>query len=197
MRTLASIRTYVLVGALVCAPFPANVLAKTDSDAAKPATQGTAQLPNGQHDFDWDMGVWKTHQRRLLHPLTGSTKWVEYTGTDVVRKIWDGANSGIIEANGSGGHLEIFTVRLYNPQAHQWNISFTNSATGAFSQPVIGEFKNGRGEFYDQETYNGRTILVRFSVSDITANSCRFEQAFSADGGKSWEANFIVSETRA
>lgn len=197
MRTLASIRTYVLVGALVCAPFPANVLAKTDSDAAKPATQGTAQLPNGQHDFDWDMGVWKTHQRRLLHPLTGSTKWVEYTGTDVVRKIWDGANSGIIEANGSGGHLEIFTVRLYNPQAHQWNISFTNSATGAFSQPVIGEFKNGRGEFYDQETYNGRIILVRFSVSDITANSCRFEQAFSADGGKSWEANFIVSETRA
>jgi len=61
--------------------------------------------------------------------------------------------------------------------------------------PAIGAFKNGRGEFYDQESYDGRTILLRFSVADITADSCRFEQAFSADGGRSWETNFIVTET--
>lgn len=149
---------------------------------------------DGRHDFDWDIGTWKTHQRRLLHPLTGSTSWVEYNGTDVVRKIWDGANQGIIEAEGPAGHLKIFTLRLYDSEAHQWNIYFANSG-GSLSKPVVGEFKNGRGEFYDQETYNGRTILVRFAVSDITPTSCRFEQAFSADGGKTWEANFIVTET--
>jgi hypothetical protein len=150
---------------------------------------------DGQHDFDWDLGTWKTHQRRLLHPLTGSTTWVEYSGTDVVRKIWDGANQGMVEADGHAGHLEIFTLRLYDPQAHQWNIYFTNPASGTMSPPVIGEFKNGRGEFYDQETYKGRGILVRFSVSDITPDSCHFEQAFSADGGKTWETNFVVTET--
>lgn len=152
---------------------------------------------DGQHDFDWDIGTWTTHQRRLLHPLTGSTTWVEYNGTDVVRKIWDGANSGVVEADGPSGHLEIFTLRLYNPESHQWSISFTNPATGTMSIPSVGEFKNGRGEFYDQETYNGRTILLRFAVSDITPTSCRFEQAFSDDGGKTWETNFIVTETRA
>lgn len=150
---------------------------------------------DGQHDFDWDYGTWKTHQKRLLRPLTGSTTWVEYHGTDVVRKIWDGANQGIIEADGAAGHLEIFTLRLYDPQAHKWNIYFTNPASGTLGVPAVGEFKNGRGEFYDQETYNGKPILVRFSVSDITPTSCHFEQAFSPDGGKTWEVNFIVTET--
>lgn len=155
-----------------------------------------AQQGGGVHDFDWDIGTWKIHQRRLLHPLTGSTTWVEYDGTDAVQKIWDGANSGKIESNGPAGHLELYTLRLYNPDAHQWNIYFTNNASGTMSTPVIGEFKNGRGEFYDQETYNGKSILVRFRVYDITANTCRFDQSFSADGGKTWETNFIVTETR-
>ena len=150
---------------------------------------------NGQHDFDWDIGTWKTHQRRLLHPLTGSTTWVEYTGTDVVRKMWDGANTGEVEAEGPAGHLKIFTLRLYNPQAHQWGISFASSATGTLSPPAVGEFNEGRGEFYDQETFNGRAILLRFRVSDITPTSCRFDQAFSDDGGKTWEVNFTVTET--
>jgi hypothetical protein len=127
--------------------------------------------------------------------LTGSTTWVEYQGTDVVRKIWDGANVGEIRADGPAGHLELFTLRLYNPETHEWSVYFTNSTSGALSPPAVGAFKNGRGEFYDQETYNGRTILLRFSVADITANSCRFEQAFSPDGGRTWETNFIVTET--
>ena len=163
-----------------------------------PATSTTgpqSMKRDGQHDFDWDIGTWKTRQRRLLHPLTGSTTWVEYQGTDVVRKIWDGANQGFIEADGPAGHLQIFTLRLYDPNAHQWNIYFTNPANGPLGLPVVGEFNNGRGEFYDQEAYNGRTILVRFSVSEITPNSCHFEQAFSADGGKTWETNFVVTET--
>lgn len=151
---------------------------------------------DGSHDFDWDLGTWKTHQKRLLHPLTGSTQWVEYEGTDVVRKIWNGANQGIIEARGAAGHLEIYTVRMYNPDAHQWGVYFTNPATGVLSAPVVGEFRDGRADFYDQEPYNGRQIMVRFSVFNITADTCEFQQAFSADGGKTWEPNFIVTETR-
>src|ERR1041385_158489 len=150
---------------------------------------------DASHDFDWDYGTWKTHQRRLLHPLTGSTTWVDYEGTDVVQKIWDGANTGLIKADGPAGHLEIYTLRLYNPESKQWSITFTNHG-GVLAVPAVGEFKDGRGDFYDQETYNGKSVLLRFSVSEITANSCRFEQAFSADGGKTWETNFVVTETR-
>jgi hypothetical protein len=157
--------------------------------------QNVAAAPDdGRHDFDWDIGTWKTHQRRLVHPLTGSTTWVEYRGTDVVRKVWDGANVAEIRADGTGGQLEIFALRLYNPDSHEWSIYFTNSRTGAMGVPAVGRFQNGRGDFYDQETFNGKTILLRFSVFDITSTSCHFEQAFSPDGGKSWETNFIVDE---
>ena len=155
-----------------------------------------SQARDGRHDFDWDFGTWKTHQKRLQHPLTGPTTWVEYTGTDVVRSIWDGANVGQIEADGPAGHLEILTLRLYNPEMHEWSIYFTSPASGTLSAPAVGMFKDGRGEFFDQETYNGRTILLRFSISDITANSVRFAQAFSPDGGRTREENFIVPETR-
>ena len=157
----------------------------------------SAAAQDGPHDFDWDIGTWKTHQKRLVHPLTGSTTWVEYQGTDVVRKVWDGANVAEIRAEGSGGQLEILALRIYNPASHEWSIYFTNSATGALSVPSVGRFKNGRADFYDQETYNGKTILLRFSISDIKPTSCHFEQAFSEDGGKSWEVNFIVDETLA
>ena len=161
--------------------------------AAALASQAPAR--DGRHDFDWDIGTWKTHQKRLLHPLTGSTTWVEYNGTDQVRRIWDGANVGQIEADGPASHLEILTMRLYNPETHEWSIYFTNPASGTLSAPAVGVFKDGRGEFFDQEAYNGRTILLRFSISDITPTSVRFAQAFSADGGKTWEENFIVTET--
>jgi hypothetical protein len=180
-----------LLACVLCAGLqPLSASAEPTVTAAQPAV-----VRDGRHDFDWDIGAWKTHQRRLLHPLTGSTTWVEYEGTDVVRKIWDGANEGVVEADGPAGHLEIFTVRLYNPDAHQWSVNFANSTVGTMGIPTVGEFKDGRGVFYDQEPYNGRTILVRFSVMDITATTCRFEQAFSDDGGKTWETNFIVTET--
>ncbi len=172
------------------------VLLAISSASRLKGAQQPAGTRDGSHDFDWDIGAWKTHQRRLLHPLTGSTEWVDYDGTDTVQKIWDGANSGIIEADGPAGHLEIFTVRLYNPQSGQWSITFATKANGALSTPVVGSFSNGRGEFYDQEPFKGRMILVRFAVSEITRTSCLFEQAFSADGGKSWETNFIVRETK-
>jgi hypothetical protein len=159
--------------------------------------QGKSTERDGQHDFDFEIGTWKTHLKRLLHPLTGTTTWVEYEGTTVVRKVWNGrANILELEADGPAGHFLGLNLRLYNPESHQWSLNFSNSASGTLSQPTIGEFKNGRGEFYDQETLNGRAILVRFVISDITPNSCRFEQAFSNDGGKTWEVNWIAIDTR-
>ena len=121
---------------------------------------------------------------------------LEYDGTDVVRKVWDGrANLGEVELDGAAGHLEFLTLRLYNPQSHQWSMNISNGTAGTLSAPAIGGFEGGRGEFYDQEAHNGRTILVRFEVSVLTPTSCRFEQAFSVDGGKSWELNLVVDET--
>ena len=190
-----------MLALLVCASCAPAVGLRGSPPAAgdpPPATASVAELQrDGAHDFDWDIGTWKTHQRRLVHPLTGSTTWVEYSGTDVVRALWAGANEGRVEADGSGGHLEIFTLRLYNADAHQWFIRFASQASGELSPPVIGELAGGRGDFYSEEPYAGRTILIRFSVSNITPDSCHFEQAFSPDGGKTWEPNFIVEETRA
>jgi hypothetical protein len=190
MNKLKRIRTSLLMGSLVVILLPLQGLAQQNS--AQPAQR------DGQHDFDWDIGTWKAHMRRLLHPLTGSTTWVEYNGTDVVRKVWDGrANLGEVELDGPAGHLELLTLRLYNPQTHQWSINIASSAAGTMSPPAIGEFTNGHGEFFDTEPSgpNGRTILVRLGISDITPNSARFDQAFSADGGKTWEINLMVTET--
>ena len=190
MSVRRRIRSHLLLCGLlfICPISPAPA-----QSTATNATSSTDR--DGIHDFDWDIGTWKTHQRRLVHPLSGSTTWVEYNGTDDVQKVWEGANTGRIESDGPAGHLEIFTLRLYNPTTHQWSIYFTNSATGALSLPVVGEFKDGRAEFYDQEPFNGKMIFVRFRIYDVTPNSCHFDQAFSPDGGKTWETNFMVSET--
>src|SRR4029077_12907641 len=117
------------------------------------------------------------------------------SGSDVVGKLWHGANEGIVKADGPIGSLEIFTLRLYDREAHLWSIYFASRTGGTMSPPVVGEFRSGRGVFYDNETYNGRPIMVRFAVSNMTAHSCHFEQAFSADKGKTWETNFVVAET--
>jgi len=153
--------------------------AQQNADASSTSHQPSSAEPDGQHDFDFEIGTWKTHLRRLVHPLTGSTTWVEYEGTTVVRKVWNGgANLIELEVGGPAGHIEGLNLRLYNPESHQWSLNFASSSGGTLSPPTIGEFKNGRGEFFDQETLNGRAILVRFVISDITADSCRFEQAF-------------------
>jgi hypothetical protein len=157
----------------------------------------TAAERDGQRDFDFDIGTWKTQLSRRVKPLTGSNTWVKYEGTTVVRKVWNGrANLAELEADGPEGHIQVLSLRLYNPVARQWSLNSANSRTGTLSVPTVGGFKNGRGEFYDFEEYNGKMILVRNVWSDITPNSCRFEQAFSDDGGKTWEVNWIAVDTR-
>jgi len=184
----------IFVGGLFGA---AALKVQPNSPSTKTNVQGAPAERNGQHDFDFEIGTWKTHLKRLQRPLTGSTTWVEYEGTTVVRKVWDGrANLVELDVKGPAGRIEGLSLRLYNPQSRQWSLNFANSASGTLTVPSIGSFKNGRGEFYAQETLNGRAIFVRFVISDITPNSARFEQAFSDDGGKTWEVNWIASDIR-
>ncbi|HEX8243140.1 MAG TPA: hypothetical protein VF541_06585 [Longimicrobium sp.] len=162
-----------------------------------PALAQNAPPRDGQHDFDFEIGTWNTHLRRLQNPLSGSTTWVEYTGTTVVRKVWDGrANLVELTADGPGGRLEALSLRLYNPQARQWSLNFSNARGGTMGVPSVGEFRNGRGEFISHEEFNGRMVLVRFVITPLTPDTCRFEQSFSDDGGKTWEVNWIAVDTR-
>jgi hypothetical protein len=194
---IRQIQAYLILCSLVVILQPLQGFAQQNSDTSKTSVQHIPTERDRQHDFDFEIGTWKTHVSRLLHPLTGSSTWVEYDGTTVVLKVWNGrANLVELVAVGPAGHFEGLNLRLYNPQSHQWSLNFANSNGGTLSQPTIGEFKNGRGEFYDQETLNDRAIFVRFVISDITPNSCRFEQAFSDDGGKTWEVNWIATDTR-
>ena len=152
---------------------------------------------DGQHDFDFEFGTWHATVSRLTKPLTGSTTWVKYEGPSVVRKVWDGrGNLGEIDLKGPAGNIRGLSLRLYDPAARQWRISWANAADGLLGTAMVGGFADGRGEFYDQETYDGRAVFVRFIFSDITATTFKLEQAFSADGGKTWEPNWIASFER-
>jgi len=164
---------------------------------AADAPAANAALRDGQHDFDFNLGVWRTHIRRVLDPLSGGTHSMEMNGTVSVRKVWDGrAWLEEIEADGPNGHWEGMTLFTYNPQAHQWSQNFVDSQNGVVTSPLIGEFKNGRGELFAQDTRGGRTLLIRAVWSDITPDAHHFEESYSDDGGKSWVPVFIASLTR-
>jgi hypothetical protein len=152
---------------------------------------------DGQGDFDFAIGTWKTQLKRLVGPLKGSTTWVELEGTSVIRKVWDGrANLVELKVAGPTGSIEGLSLRMYNPQTRKWSLNFASSRDGTLVTPMIGEFRNGRGEFFSDEDLDGKRIRVRNVFSDITPGSYRFEQAFSADGGKTWEVNWVVVDTR-
>ena len=153
---------------------------------------------DGQADFDFIIGQWKVHHRRLKQALKGSEDWEEFDGTSVTRKVWEGAaNVEEVEADSrTWGRVQGMAVRLYDLKSNQWRIYWANRKWGTLDQPMIGEFKDGRGEFFNQELFEGRGIYVRFIWSVFTEASCRWEQAFSEDGGKTWETNWIMDFTR-
>jgi hypothetical protein len=184
---------YFLFIMLAAAAF-SPAAAQADGNETKPAN---AQERDGQHDFDFEMGSWKIHLKRRLHPLTGSNTWVDFDGTSVTRKVWDGrADIEEFETDGAGGHIEGLTLRTYNPQTHQWSLYWANSKDGLIVPAQVGEFKNGQCEFYGQDTLNGKLIYIRFIWSKTDSNMPHFEQSFSDDGGKTWELNWITDQTR-
>jgi hypothetical protein len=154
-------------------------------------------MRDGQHDFDFMFGTWKIKVRRLKNPLHGSKDWYEMTGTTECKPIWGGrANIELGELDGPSEHMSAMMVRLYEPKSHQWSLNWVNAKNMKFDVPTIGEFKNGKGEFYDQEPFEGRMILVRYIWSNTNTKTPHFEQSFSDDGGKTWEVNWVSDVTK-
>jgi hypothetical protein len=170
---------------------------QSDSRVAAQAAQFSGQH-DGQHDFDFYVGKWRLHNHRLVHPLSGSKQWVEFDGTSVARKMWDGrANVDEFEADSPMGRIEGMTVRLYNADTHEWSIYWANGKAGPFSKaPIVGRFRDGRGEFYEHEEIDGRPVFVRFVWQVQSRTQCHWEQAFSTDAGKTWETNWTIDSTR-
>jgi len=192
------LQRYLLPVALILFSSPTLLSAQTNSTGTQAPAIKASGDHDGQHDFDFELGSWKIRLKRLLHPLTGSNSWVEFDGTSVTRKVWDGRSQiEEFEVDSPTGHIEGLTLRLYNPQTHQWSLYWANAKDGTMGGPPnVGEFKNGRGEFFCQDTFNGRAIFIRYLWSDITPTSAHFEQSFSTDGGKTWEVNWITDQTR-
>ena len=161
----------------------------------------SAQAPAaGQAAFDWELGKWSTHVRVLTNPLSGEAPvWAEFEGTTVVRPLLDGrANFAELSVrNSSGGAIEGGSLRLYNPQTGQWNVNYAGLRDGLLTAPVYGSFDvAGRGTFTGQDMLNGKAILVRFVMTRPSADEAHFEQAYSADGGATWEVNWIAVDKR-
>ena len=152
---------------------------------------------DGRNDFDFLIGAWKVHHRTLKKRLNGSMEWEEFEGDTVDRKILNGL--GNMDENlihSKKGLVHAISLRLFNPDSKEWSIHWSTDVTGTLDVPMIGGFKDGRGEFYSQEVFEGRHIYSRFIWSKITANSCQWEQAFSEDGAKTWETNWIMEFER-
>lgn len=177
--------------------FLAMALAAMNATAQAAPADAPAAPGGGQEDFDWEIGTWRTELRRLAKPLSRSPEWIEYTGTSIVRKVLDGrANLVELRVEGPAGKIEGASLRLFNPQSGQWSLHYASARNGSLTRPVHGGFRDGRGEFHGQEDLDGKIVLVRFVISDITADSARFEQAYSEDGGRTWETNWIAVDTR-
>lgn len=183
------IRFLVILASLIL-----NVLPATAADVNKPVQ---AAPHAGQHDFDWEIGTWDTQLKRLRDPLSGKTDWVEYAGTSVVKAVM-GKRANLVELDvrGPAGHITGVSLRLYQPSSGQWALHFASLANGMMTDAMVGSFSQGRGTFYGQDSVNGRKVFVRFLIIPISADQWRFEQAYSADGGKSWEDNWIAIDTR-
>ena len=150
-------------------------------------------MSSGAHDFDFLFGRWSVANRRRRNPLTGSDDWYEFSGMATEEPILGGlGNIEHWDAPDAPTPIHAVAVRLYNEQTHQWSIYWSTAGSGSFLIPTVGSFENGVGTFYDREEYNGRPIVVRFLWTHENSTACRWEQAFSADDGTTWETNWIM-----
>lgn len=167
--------------------------------AVAPVMQARAQPSSAQHDFDWEFGTWTTTVRVLRNPLSGQPpEWATYEGTSIVKPLLDGrANFVELSVVGPAGKIEGGSLRLFNPQSRQWSLNFASLRDGQLTAPVFGSFASpGQGTFYGAEMIEGRAIIVRFIVTVKAANEAAFEQAYSIDGGATWEVNWVATDKR-
>jgi hypothetical protein len=160
----------------------------------KPAAQTAPMDLSGLHDFDFLVGEWRVHSRRLKERLAGSNEWEEFEGSIVSRPMMKGwANVDDTVFHTPEGDYPGVAPRAYDPKTGLWAIWWIDGRNphGNVDPPVKGRFVNGVGTFYADDTLRGKAIKVRFTWSHITPTSARWEQAFSPDGGKTWETNWL------
>lgn len=165
-----------------------------------PATAPATTTPAGLHDFDFFMGEWTVHHRQLKERMAGSHEWVEFEGTTSTRKImsgWGNMDDNLLDK--PGGAYRAVTLRAFDPTTGQWSIWWLDGRTPAanLDPSIKGRFENGIGTFYADDTLNGKPIRVRFTWSHSSPRACHWEQAFSPDGGKTWETNWIMEFRRS
>jgi hypothetical protein len=167
-----------------------------DAGTASSSGMQTSSEQPGQRDFEPLLGNWNFHLKRRLKPLTGSSQWVEFTGTGDCMPLWNGrAQLDTVSLDGPTGRIEGLTLRLFSPKTREWRLSWANAKDGLIVVPQIGAFKDGHGEFYAQDTFDDKSIFVKFDWSALNTHSPHFEQSFSNDGGKTWEVNWITDQT--
>jgi hypothetical protein len=156
-------------------------------------------IPDPSHDFDFHFGSWRAHHRRLKERLASCDEWLEHDGTAIAGPLLDGsANMDDNVFHSPNGLYRGVTLRSFNPETKTWAIWWLDGRfPHTLDPPMIGRFENGVGTFYADETFNGKPIKVRFLWLDITPTSHQWEQAFSPDGGKTWETNWITKFTRS
>jgi hypothetical protein len=158
----------------------------------------TEKARDGRDDFDFFAGRWTVAHRRLRRRLAGDTQWEEFTGRSEMRQIVGGlgnVDDNIIEL--PAGTYRAATVRAFDPATGLWSIWWIDGRNPRLEPPVHGRFENGVGTFLGDDIFEGRPIRVRFIWSQIAPRSARWEQAFSPDGGATWETNWIMTFTRS
>lgn len=176
----------------------------TKSGAQTPNPSGAAMNygntdPSGVNDFEFLVGRWRVHHRRLKERLTNSHEWVQFEGTSVTQPLLGGygnIDDNVLEL--PGDPYRAVTLRSFDAKTSQWSIWWLDSRSpnGPLDPPVRGSFKGGVGTFYADDTFNNQPIRVRFIWSRVTRASCHWEQAFSPNEGKSWETNWEMDFVR-
>ncbi len=153
----------------------------------------TATTGSTARDFDFLLGRWKVHNRRLRRRLVGSGEWEEFSAEHVARPLLDGMGTEDEFRTDHDGGMIGMSFRFFDPKALLWSIYWADSRRcGRLDPPVVGSFADGIGMFEGIDTLAGKPIRVRFVWSQIETEQPRWEQSFSADGGRTWETNWIM-----
>jgi hypothetical protein len=157
-----------------------------------------AESTSTARDFDFFMGRWTCHNRRLRERLAGCDEWDEFESKTIARSILGGTgNEDVFLTDYAGGYVGM-SFRFFDPDTKLWSIYWADSRRpGLLDPPVLGSFDGDVGVFEGPDTFEGRPILVRYTWSGVTTTTPRWEQAFSEDGGETWETNWIMDFTRA
>jgi hypothetical protein len=151
-----------------------------------------------KHDFDFLHGSWSVHNRYLKERLKHSTEWTEFEARSDVEPLLNGVGQlDRYSVARDGATVEGITLRLFNPATGEWSLHWADTLRpGVLLPPMVGRFKGDLGEFFGDETVDGRKVLCRFYWTRTDAGAPRWEQAFSDDNGRTWETNWIMTFTR-